>query len=271
LFFDEHRSITYSVPRQVSADPTDDGGTTRDAEVSPLPPWIPTRKVRAAPRAPLSREAIVEAALQVVDREGLDGTSMRRVAEELGTAPSALYWHVRNKDELLQFVLDRVVGEIELPPLDPERWQEQLKALAREMRRVLTSHRDIARVTLGAIPVGPNILLVVEWMHALLRGAGLPDRTVALFGDLAGLYIGAYCFEESLGLASPTGEDLPPEQILTMLREYWESLPPALFPHTIALLDVLFEGGPDERFEFGLDVIVRGLASLREESATPEP
>jgi Tetracyclin repressor-like, C-terminal domain len=53
-----------------------------------------------------------------------------------------------------------------------------------------------------------------------------------------------------------------------MLREYWESLPPALFPHTLALLDVLFEGGPDERFEFGLDVIVRGLASLQAESVT---
>jgi AcrR family transcriptional regulator len=191
---------------------------------------------------------------------------MRRVAEELGSAPSALYWHVHNKDELLQLVLDRVIGEIELPPLDPAHWQEQLKQLAREMRRVLTRHRDLARVTLGAIPAGPNTLVVIEWMHALLRGAGLPDRTVALVGDLAGLYIGAYAYEESLGLASPTGEELPPDQALAMLRDYWGSLPPERFPHTLALLDVLFEGGPDERFEFGLDVIVRGLASLGAES-----
>jgi AcrR family transcriptional regulator len=233
----------------------------------PEPPWLRTRKRRAAPRAPLSREAIVEAALRVIDREGLEGTSMRRVAEELGTAPSALYWHVRNKDELLQLVFDRVAGEIELPPLDPENWQEQTKTVAREMRRVLTSHRDIARVSIGAIPVGPNVLRVVEWMHALLREAGLPDRVVALVGDLFGLYVGAYAFEESLGLASPTGEDLPPEQIMAMLREYWESMPPGSFPHTLALLDLLFEGGPDERFEFGLDVMIRGLASLQDESA----
>ena len=193
---------------------------------------------------------------------------MRRVAEELGTAPSALYWHVRNKHQLLQLVLDRVVGEIELPPRDPENWQEQLKALAREMRRVLTSHGDIARVTIGAIPAGPNILVVVEWMHALLREAGLPDRTVALFGDLAGLYVGAYAFEESLGLASPTGEDLPPEEVLGMLGEYWASLPQDRFPHTLALGDLLFEGGPDERFEFGLDVLIRGLESLRAEAAS---
>jgi AcrR family transcriptional regulator len=238
------------------------------ADEIPQPPWVRTRKPRAAPRAPLSREAVVEAALRVVDREGLAATSMRGVAEELGSAPSALYWHVRNKHELLQLVLDRVAGEIELPPADPERWQEQLKTVGREMRRVLTSHRDIARVTLGAIPAGPNILRVVEWTHALLREAGLPDRTVALVGDLFGLYVGAYAYEESLGLAAPTGEDLPPEEVIAMLREYWESLPPALFPHTLALLGELFEGGPDERFEFGLDVIVRGLASLSREPMT---
>lgn len=203
----------------------------------------------------------------MVDREGLDATSMRRVAEELGAAPSALYWHVRNKDELLQLVLDRVVGEIELPRRDPENWQEQLKALAREMRRILANHRDIARVTIGSIPAGPNALLIAEWMNALLREAGLPDRTVALFGDLAGLYVGAYAYEESLGLASPTGEELPPEQVLAMLQEYWASLPKERFPHTLALLDRLFEGDRDERFEFGLDVLVRGLASL---AAEPE-
>jgi AcrR family transcriptional regulator len=234
----------------------------------PQPPWVRARKRRASRGAPLSRDAIVEAALRVVDREGLDATSMRRVAEELGAAPSALYWHVRNKNELLQLVLDRVVGEIELPTPDPANWQEQLKEVAREMRRVLASHRDIARVTIGAIPAGSNALLVAEWMHTLLREAGLPDRTVALFGDLAGLYVGAYAYEESLGLASPTGEDLPPEQVLAMLQEYWASLPKERFPHTLALLDRLFEGGPDERFEFGLDVLVRGLASLGAEPET---
>lgn len=236
----------------------------------PDPPWARARKPRSAPRAPLSREAIVEAALRVVDEEGLEATSMRRVADELGTSPSALYWHVRNKDELLQLVLDRVMAEVELPASDPEQWQEQLKEAARELRRVLTSHRDIARVTLGTIPVGPNMLDMVEWLHALLRTAGLPDATVALVGDVFGLYVGAYAYEESLGLTSPTGEDLPPEQVLAMLGEYWASLPPERFPHTIALLDHLFSGGPDERFEFGLDVIVRGLEALgAEQGAAP--
>lgn len=233
----------------------------------PDPPWARARKPRSAPRAPLSREAIVEAALRVVDEEGLEATSMRRVAEELGTSPLALYWHVRTKDELLQLVLDRVIAEVELPAPDPEHWQEQLKGVARELRRVLTSHRDIARVTLGTIPVGANALRVVEWMHALLRGAGLPDRIVALVGDLSGLYVGVFAFEERLGLVSPTGEDLPAEQVIAMLSDFWQSLPPERFPHTLALLPHLFEGGPDERLGFGIDVIVRGLESLAAEEA----
>lgn len=210
---------------------------------------------------PLSREAIVEAALRVIDAGGLEGTSMRRVAEELGTVQSALYWHVRSKDELLQLVLDRVAGEVELPEPDPANWQEQLKTLGREMRRVMTSHRDIARVTLGSIPVGPNVIGVMEWMLGLLRAAGVPDRTAALAGDLFALYVGAYAYEESLGLASPTGEDLPPEEVTTMLRDYWASLPASRFPNIVALGDTLFEGGPEERFEFGIDVLVRGLAA----------
>jgi AcrR family transcriptional regulator len=223
--------------------------------------------VIAGSLTPLSRHAIVEAALRVVDEEGLEATSMRRVAEELGTSPLALYWHVRTKDELLQLVLDRVIAEVELPAPDPEHWQEQLKGVARELRRVLTSHRDIARVTLGTIPVGANALRVVEWMHALLRGAGLPDRIVALVGDLSGLYVGVFAFEERLGLVSPTGEDLPAEQVIAMLSDFWQSLPPERFPHTLALLPHLFEGGPDERLGFGIDVIVRGLESLAAEEA----
>ncbi|HEV2370309.1 MAG TPA: TetR/AcrR family transcriptional regulator C-terminal domain-containing protein, partial [Acidimicrobiales bacterium] len=85
------------------------------------------------------------------------------------------------------------------------------------------------------------------------------------------LYVGAYAFEESLGLASPTGEDLPPEQIVAMIREYLLSLPPDRFPHTLAAVDLLLGSAtPDARFEFGLDVLMRGLASYARDAA-PEP
>jgi hypothetical protein len=81
---------------------------------------------------------------------------------------------------------------------------------------------------------------VNERTLAILREAGLPDRTAAYVVDLMSLYIGA--FEESLGLASPTGEDLPPEQVVDMIKGYFASLPPERFPNTLAIVDPLFAG-----------------------------
>lgn len=236
-------------------------GESADAarEGIPEPPWrVPTRD-RAEHRAPLTRQAIVEAALRVLDREGMDGLSMRKVADELGTGPASLYWHIRNKEHLLQLLFERVTEEVQLPEPDPSRWQEQLKDLGRQMRQVMKRYRDVARLSLGRIPGGPTIALTTEWLFDLLRPVGIPDRVIAYLGDLAGLYVGAYAFEESLGLSSPTGEDLPPEKIIAMLREYVLSLPPERFPHTLSAVDALFTGSPDERFEFGLDIIIRGL------------
>jgi AcrR family transcriptional regulator len=231
-------------------------------ERAPEPPWLRSRaRPATGARAPLSRDAIVEAALRVLDRDGLDGVSMRRVATQLGTGAGSLYWHVANKDELLGLVFDRVAGDVELPPPDPQRWQEQYKQVAREARRVLKAHRDIARWSLGRIPMGPSTLRIGEWQLALLRAAGVPDLVAALAGDLFGLYVGAHAFEETLGLASPTGEELSPGETIAMIRGYLASLPPARFPNTVELVDQLMASDSDERFEFGLDVIVRGLAA----------
>jgi AcrR family transcriptional regulator len=235
------------------ARPDDDRGVLE-------PPWRRRRR-EAPPRAPLSREAIADAALRLLDRDGLDGLSMRRLATELGTGPASLYWHVQSKDELLELLVDRVMGEIELPEPDPSRWQEQLKQFGRESRRVMRSHRDIARITLGRIPMGPNLVRFVEWMLVLLRGAGVPDRAAAYAGDLLALYVGAFAFEESLDLSSPLGEDVPAEQAAGMLRDYFASLPAARFANVVALADLLVTGDPDERFEFGMDVLLRGLAA----------
>ena len=228
----------------------------------PEPPWRRPPRGRAAPRVPLTRAAIIDAALRILDREGMDGLSMRKVAEELKTGAASLYWHVRNKDELLQLLFERVTEETVLPEPDPSRWQEQLKDLARQMRQVMRRHRDVARISLGRIPTGPTLATLSEWLFELLRPVGIPDRVIAYIGDLAGLYVGAYAFEESLGLASPTGEDLPPEQIVGMLRDYVLSLPADRFPHTRAAVDMLLGGDPEARFEFGIDVIVRGLATF---------
>jgi AcrR family transcriptional regulator len=226
----------------------------------PEPPW------RAAPRqrpirAPLTREGIVDAALRVLEREGVNGLSMRRVAEELGTGPASLYWHVANKDELINLLIDRVAGEIQMPTPEPARWEQQLKDWMLQARQVFKRYPGVAGLTLGRIPVGPNLVRWTEWLLTLLRGAGVPDRIAAYAGDLGGLYLGATAYEEGLPLPSPTGQELTPDELVAMFRDYFASLPPDQFPNVHATLDELFGGGPDERFELGVDVIIRGLAS----------
>lgn len=253
------------------------GGASEDGEghngtAVPEPPW--RRPARAsARRTPLSRDALVDAALRVLDRDGLDGLSMRRLGEELGTGAASLYWHVANKDELLELVLDRVIGEIELPPLEPAHWQERLKELYRRSHEVLRRHGQVARISLGRIPVGPKALEIMEWLLALLRGAGLPDQVAAHAGDVLALYLGAYAFEESLGFAAPGGTEMPPQQAIEMIGSYFASLPPDRFPNVVAVArdGTLMSGSPDERFEFGLDLLVRGLAAHAPDNPAPKP
>ena len=233
--------------------------TWANAADVPEPPWQTAAKPSA--RTPLTREAIVAAALRVMDAEGMEGLSMRRVGEELGTGAASIYWHVRNKEQLLQLVFERVTQEAELPEPDPSRWQEQLRTFADQMRAVLNSHRDVARLSLGRIPSGPTLALLSEWLFSLLKPVGIPDQVIAYLGDLFGLYIGAYAFEESLGSSSFTVGDSSPEEFFKMLGDYLKSLPEDRFPHTRRAADVLLAGGPDERFAFGVDLMLRGLAS----------
>lgn len=239
----------------MDASSANEASSARDADL-PEPPW---RLAPPAPRTPLTRDAIVDAALRVLDRDGMDGLSMRKVGEELGTGAASLYWHVRNKDELFQLVFERVTEQLELPEPDPARWREQLKDLGHQMLAHMRRHRDVARISLGRIPAGPIIARFSEWLLALLQPVGIPDRVIAYVGDFMGLYLGAYAFEESLGLISPTGEDMDPREVVRMLREYTLSLPAERFPRTHAAVDVIFGGTPEERFDFALDLVIRGL------------
>jgi AcrR family transcriptional regulator len=193
------------------------GGDAVEATV-PDPRWRAPRKARAA-RKPLGQGRIVEAALRVLDREGLAAVSMRRVGQELGTGAASLYVHVANKDELLELMLDRVLGEVEVPPPDPARWREQVMELGRATRGALLAHPGIARVWFAGVPVGPNALVLAEGALAVLRAGGLPAREAAWAVDRLSLYAAADAFE---------GEPDP-------------------------------HGRHDDRFEFGLALLVRGL------------
>lgn len=191
---------------------------------------------------------------------------MRTVAAALRTGAASLYAYVGSKEELIELVVDRVIGEVRFPDQpDPSRWMTQLKEVAREMRRVFASHGDLARATFGRIPLGENALNGAEGVLALVRAGGLSDRVAAMVLDLLSLYVMGVAYEDSLTATNAiTADDLT--RFITETRRYFASLPSERFPNTVALAEELTRGDRDERFEFGLEILLRGLLAVSADS-----
>jgi AcrR family transcriptional regulator len=224
---------------------------------SDLPP-APGRRRRPPPRRTLSQEAIVDAALAVLDEGGVAALSMRAVADRLGTGAASLYAHVESKEELLALLIDRVAGEIPVPAVGAAPWQDQLKDVIRAIRGTLAAHRDLAHASLGTIPIGPNALRLMDGTMGVLRAAGIPDQVIAYAVDILPLYATATAYEESLHAA----KDVPETDFIAELQAFFRALPADRFPNFVALAEPLTAGAGDARFEFGLDALVRGIESM---------
>jgi len=223
----------------------------------PTVPWHKARKAEA--RQPLTREAIVQAGIRILDAEGLAGVTMRRVAQELGTGPASLYAHVSNKDELCELMLEEITGEIRLPERpEPERWKEQIKEVAVEAQRVFTAHRDITVISLGSIPLGPNQLAVTEFLLDLMLRVGVPLKIAAWALDGLGQLIDSDAYEAAL-YSSRLGRDADLGAYFEGINSYFAQLPKDRFPRIAAAATTMTEGDGDERFAFKLDLFLRGL------------
>jgi len=231
---------------------------------APEPPWRSSPRRRNVPRPQLSREVVVAAALRVLEKDGGDALTMRRVADEIGVSASSLYGYVANKEELVQLVLDRIFEDL-VPPPEGGSWQDTLKGFGRAMLAMYRSHRGVAALTLGRVAVTPSMLAMGERVLAELRAAGMPDQVAAFVGDLAGLYVGAYAYEQDVSLLA--GHE---DEFLGQFTAWMSSLPVDRFPNTVALTKQLVAGTGDDRFEWGMDVIVRGLATYLDVPPGPD-
>jgi AcrR family transcriptional regulator len=229
------------------------------------PPWqrIPRRESRRR-RDPLTQEAIVEAAMSVLDREGLDGLSMRRVAEELDTGAASLYWHVGSKDGMLDLVFDAVIGELDVPDPEPARWREQVKEIGRTMRATILRHRDVVRISIGRVPMGPNALRWSDRVLAILRAGGVPDEVAVTGSHLLTSVVNGFTMDETGEGGEPPPDQPPFEEMAKMVRDYIASLPGDEFPNLVAVADHFAFTDQDQRFELLLDLFVDGLAKRAE-------
>ncbi|MGH3472162.1 MAG: TetR/AcrR family transcriptional regulator [Nocardioidaceae bacterium] len=232
-----------------------------DSSSLPEPPSRGKARGRQRRRAkqPLSVERIVDKAFEVMAAEGFDAVTMRRLAQELGTGPASLYAHVDSKRELDQLIVDRIAAEVTVPDADPERWQEQVKECARGLATAMRRHPGSARAAMANVPTGENALRTTDSLLAIMLAGGLQEQVAAWACDLLPLYVTAIIFEESLYLQ---GDPKEAEEFAIRLREYFESVPADRFPHLASSAVALTAGEGDDRFEFGLSVLVAGLDAV---------
>ncbi|MFE5288249.1 TetR/AcrR family transcriptional regulator [Nocardia sp. NPDC056611] len=125
----------------------------------------------------LSREQIVTEALALLDTEGYDALSMRRLGSRLNAGATSLYTHVTNKDEILELAIDEAFGDVPAPPGIAENWRAELLTLSRDIRAAILRHPWISTAMTGAglAYLGPNLLRLSETMLALLAAVGFDD------------------------------------------------------------------------------------------------
>lgn len=128
----------------------------------------------------LDRDRITEVTVRLLDAEGLDKFSMRRLATELNVTAMSVYWYVDTKDDLLELALDAAFGELGLP--DPETagedWREQLRALATSYRALLVRHPWLSPLAGRYLNIGPNSLVFSRTVQRVVRRTGLPDHRI---------------------------------------------------------------------------------------------
>lgn len=151
--------------------------------------WGAQKSPTRGPRPGLSVERIVRAAIEVADADGLGALSMRRVAEQLGVGTMSLYTYVRGKAELLDVMLDTVLGELVEPDSAPGGWRERLELRAREDWALYHRHPWVLQVSPTRALLGPNELALYESALHAVSGTGLSGREMVLVVSLVSGYV----------------------------------------------------------------------------------
>lgn len=226
-----------------------------------LGPWVGLLDPRPRRRrTTLDREGIVAAAIRIIDAEGADALSMRRLGVELGSGATSVYRHVRDKEELIGLAFDAITGEIPLP--DPGApWEEALAASAHGVREIFRRHRGFVLVIGRRAAIGPRTLELLERLLGILRAAGFPDLAAYhAISAIANYATGFTVLEIVPGMRGAAGADVPEyrELVTASLRR----LPPDAYPNAAAVAPQMV-GRDDEDFEYGVTAIVAGIRSLQ--------
>ncbi|OBJ54832.1 TetR/AcrR family transcriptional regulator [Mycobacterium sp. 1423905.2] len=198
-------------------------------------------------------DRILATALEIIDEQGADALSMRSLAQRLGSGTATLYRHFAGRAELVAMVVDRMLGEVKIDTAELS-WQEACTSLARRMFDALERHGNLAPLLIGHVPTGPNALAQREFLLSVLLRNGFASVTAAHAYATLSRYV--------LGFAIQASRSAAAERDDADVSATFRDLDPAQYPATVAVADELPVPLAEE-FNFGLQLIVAGLAQLR--------
>jgi AcrR family transcriptional regulator len=213
-------------------------------------------------REPVTRERVIDAALRVMDAEGLDAVTMRRIGRELGVEAMSLYNHVRDKEDILEGLTEKVMSGFEFPPSAGD-WRADARAMAREWRRLLRLHPGVMQLLAERHkPLeGLAAYRAMDAALGVLREAGLDTRQVAQAFNAIGSYIfGFVMMEQGLMLGNDDEHARQHAAAMTALAGLGLDNVVECLPH-------FADCTTDEQFDFGLELVIRGLESTLAGSA----
>jgi AcrR family transcriptional regulator len=233
--------------------------TSPDVSLPP-PPWAEPRKRRTrAARPPLDRERIVATGLAIVDKDGADALTVRRLADALGVSPMSIYWHVTNKAELLRLIGEAVLDEVEIPPARGD-WREQLRDIHRSLLGTVLQHPNTVEIVIGRARFGAAGLTLFERILSILLQAGFSPE--AAFDAYQSLYL------FTLGFSAVSGRNPEFREGQRQGLLYMRSLPEDRFPSIRTVAPVIGSRSLEEQIEIGLDVVIEGIAARLPRSIT---
>jgi AcrR family transcriptional regulator len=219
----------------------------------------PAARKRARPA--LTQDAIVEAALRILDAEGAQALTFRRLAGDLGVGVASLYWHVESREVLLDLAIDAVAADFyaqliaQAKGSTPSSWRADLRFAAATMFEAFQQRRWAAAQQLQTADRGPNQLRVWDRLGRIFESAGFTDEQ-GFYGLSALLsYTLGYAVQDSVNSRSP----LERGDYLQGMGEFLASLDPAEFPTLVRTVGIFASHDERKQFEAGLDLLLDGL------------
>ncbi|MEU5028483.1 TetR/AcrR family transcriptional regulator [Streptomyces milbemycinicus] len=211
-------------------------------------------------KKPITVDAIISTAFAIVEKEGYEALTMRRLATALETGPSSLYAHVVNKEDLDELLLGRLCAEIDLPEPDPAIWRQQIVGICTQLRDQYLRYPGISQAAFAAAPSNLDTLRVSEGMLAILLAGGIAPQTAAWAIDSLSLYVNAYSLEVSLANKRLSRSDDDWVVSRDELLRRFAALPDT-FPQTKRYAAELTAGTVHDRFDFTIGLMIDGLGA----------